>query len=82
MPQERLDATLAESKKAIQDANKALFDTIVEIAPETRDGNYALDTAYDGLAGYVARFPVNHFVLFSRDDDRRWHWRTEFPLGG
>jgi 2'-5' RNA ligase len=42
----------------------------------------ALDAAYDGLGDYVARFPVDHFVLFSRDDDNRWHWRTEYPLRG
>lgn len=52
----------------------------VTVAQEVDDA--ALDTVYDGLAGYVARFPVNHFVLFSRDAEHRWHWRTEFPLGG
>ena len=41
----------------------------------------ALDQAYEGLAEFVARFAVTHFVLFSRNDDRRWEWRTEFPLG-
>jgi 2'-5' RNA ligase len=41
----------------------------------------ALDRAYDGLSGFVARFPVRHFVLFSRDEGGRWHWRREFPLG-
>lgn len=41
----------------------------------------ALDRAYDGLSGFVARFHVDHFVLFSRNGDGRWHWRTEFPLG-
>lgn len=41
-----------------------------------------LDEAYDGLAGFAARFPVERIVLFSRDDDGRWTWRTEFPLGG
>lgn len=41
----------------------------------------ALDQAFEGLSDFVARFPVNHFVLFSRDDDRRWHWRSEFLLG-
>jgi 2'-5' RNA ligase len=40
-----------------------------------------LDEAYDGLAGFVARFTVDRFVLFDRDDDGRWHWRSEFPLG-
>jgi 2'-5' RNA ligase len=44
-------------------------------------GDAALDEAYDGLAGFVARFPVASFVLFYRDADRRWQWRTEFKLG-
>ena len=44
--------------------------------------NAGLDEAYDGLSDFVARFPVDHFVLFSRGDDRRWQWRTEFTLGG
>ena len=52
----------------------------VTVAQEV--GEEALDRAYDGLAGFVARFRVNHFVLFSRDESNRWHWRTEFPLGG
>jgi 2'-5' RNA ligase len=40
-----------------------------------------LDDAYEGLAGFVARFSVDNFVLFSRDPDGRWTWRREFPLG-
>ncbi len=52
----------------------------VTIAQEVDDA--ALDMAYDGLTDFVARFPVDHIVLFSRDADRRWHWRTEFTLGG
>ena len=42
----------------------------------------ALDAAYDGLAGFIARFEVTSFVLFSRDADQRWQWRREFALGG
>jgi 2'-5' RNA ligase len=41
----------------------------------------ALDAAYDGLAGFVARFEVTNFVLFSRDAQARWHWHREFALG-
>jgi 2'-5' RNA ligase len=41
-----------------------------------------LDEAYEGLAGFVARFRVEGVVLFSRDPDGRWQWRKEFPLGG
>jgi 2'-5' RNA ligase len=52
----------------------------VTVAQELADT--ALDDAYDGLAGFVARFPVNKFALFSRDHDRSWRWHTEFVLGG
>jgi 2'-5' RNA ligase len=41
-----------------------------------------LDDAYEGLAGFVARFSVDNFVLFSRSADGRWNWRREFALGG
>lgn len=51
----------------------------VTVAHEVDDP--ALDVAYDGLAGFVARFGVTDFVLSSRDEDHRWQWRTEFPLG-
>jgi 2'-5' RNA ligase len=52
----------------------------VTVAQEV--GDAALDRAYDGLSGFVARFPVTHFVLFSREPAGRWQWRTEFLLGG
>ena len=52
----------------------------VTVAQEISDA--ALDEAYDGLSDFVARFPVDHIVLFSRGEDRRWQWRTEFTLGG
>jgi 2'-5' RNA ligase len=52
----------------------------VTVAQEIDDA--ALDAAYDGLSGFVARFPVDGFVLFSRDEDDSWHWRSEFPLVG
>lgn len=51
----------------------------VTIAQEVDDD--ALDAAYEGLGDFVARFSVDHFVLFSRDEDCRWHWHTEYPLG-
>jgi 2'-5' RNA ligase len=41
-----------------------------------------LDDAYEGLAGFVARFSVDRFVLFARDPKGRWNWRREFPLAG
>jgi 2'-5' RNA ligase len=44
-------------------------------------GDPGLNEAYDGLSNFVARFPVESFVLFYRDADSRWQWRTEFVLG-
>jgi len=41
----------------------------------------ALDDAYSGLSGFVARFRVEKFALFKREPDGRWVWRTEFLLG-
>src|SRR5581483_23802 len=51
----------------------------VTVAHDVADD--ALDEAYDGLAGFVARFPVASFALFSRAEDGRWEWHTEFALG-
>ena len=51
----------------------------VTVAQEIDDA--ALDEAYDGLATFVARFPVDSFVLFSRDDAGIWTRRREFRLG-
>jgi hypothetical protein len=51
----------------------------VTIAHDIDDAS--LDAAYDGLAGFIARFEVAGIVLFSRDADQRWHWHREFPLG-
>jgi 2'-5' RNA ligase len=52
----------------------------VTVAQDIDDSG--LDLAYDGLAGFVARFSVRRFGLFSRDPGQRWRWRTEFELGG
>lgn len=52
----------------------------VTVAQDIPDAN--LDEAYDGLAGFVARFAVESVVLFSRDPDGRWQWRKEFALDG
>ncbi|WP_375496938.1 2'-5' RNA ligase family protein [uncultured Jatrophihabitans sp.] len=41
----------------------------------------ALDEAYEGLSNFIARFPVESFVLFSRGSDGGWNWGREFPLG-
>ena len=51
----------------------------VTVAHEIADPQ--LDEAYEGLSGFVARFPVEQIVLFSRDDDGRWEWRSEYKLG-
>lgn len=51
----------------------------VTVAHDIDDAS--LDAAYDGLAGFIARFHVTSFVLFSRDGDHRWQWHREFPLG-
>jgi 2'-5' RNA ligase len=50
----------------------------VTIAQDVDDAS--LDAAYDGMSGFVARFAVERFVLFSRDCAGRWQWRREFPL--
>ena len=51
----------------------------VTVAQEIDDA--ALDAAYDGLSGFVARFPVGKFAMFTRDADQRWQVRSEFELG-
>lgn len=51
--------------------------TVAQDVPEA-----GLDEAYEGLAGFVARFPVERFALFSRDGEGRWNGCTEFELGG
>jgi len=51
----------------------------VTVAQDIPDA--ALDEAYEGLSGFVARFPVERFALFSREADGTWAWRTEFELG-
>jgi len=40
-----------------------------------------LDEAYDGLAGFEARFPVTGFTLFEHGTDGVWRVRSEFPFG-
>lgn len=41
----------------------------------------ALDTAYDGLADFVARFPILTFQLFELKDDEGWVKFAEYELG-
>lgn len=50
--------------------------TVAQLVPDD-----ALDLAYEGLAGFVARFRVNSFVLFKRNRDERWDEYNEFTLG-
>jgi 2'-5' RNA ligase len=42
----------------------------------------ALDEAYEGLAGFIARFTVLSFQLFERLPDGAWRQLREYPLGG
>lgn len=51
----------------------------VTVAQDIDDAG--LDEAYEGLSSFVARFPVEAFVLFSRGRSGNWQWGTEFPLG-
>jgi 2'-5' RNA ligase len=50
--------------------------TVAQLVPDD-----ALDLAYDGLSGYVARFHVTSFVLFKRNKDGSWDEHDEFALG-
>jgi len=51
----------------------------VTVAQDVPD--VALDLAYDGLSGFVARFAVEQFTLFERHPDGKWLPRQDFPLG-
>lgn len=50
----------------------------VTVAQEVSDE--ALDEAYDGLAGFMARFPVDHFSLYQLGDDGVWT-HEDYRLG-
>jgi hypothetical protein len=41
-----------------------------------------LDRAYDGLAGFEARFPVPAFSVFAQETGGVWVPRKDFALGG
>lgn len=41
----------------------------------------ALEEAYDGLAGFTARFPVDGIELFTRCPDAQWQREHQFALG-
>jgi 2'-5' RNA ligase len=75
---ERLEATIRRGPLARE--LEFPYHPHVTVAQDLDEA--ALDEAYEGLAGFVARFPVGRFALFSRDDEGCWTWRTEFPLGG
>jgi 2'-5' RNA ligase len=45
-------------------------------------GPAALDTAYDGLSDFAARFTVRGFTLFEHGRDGHWRPEQEFPFGG
>jgi 2'-5' RNA ligase len=42
----------------------------------------ALDTLYEQLAGFTARFTVTSFTLYVHGVDGRWRPVRDFPLGG
>jgi 2'-5' RNA ligase len=42
----------------------------------------ALDEAFEGLRDYVAQFSVDHFTMYTQDDQGAWHARQEFALTG
>jgi 2'-5' RNA ligase len=51
----------------------------VTVAQDVPDA--ALDLAYEGLSGFVARFAVDQFTLFKRHPDGKWLPRQDFALG-
>jgi 2'-5' RNA ligase len=51
----------------------------VTVAQDVPD--VALDLAYEGLSGFVARFAVDQFTLFERHPDGKWLPRQDFALG-
>ena len=51
----------------------------VTVAQEVADA--ALDEAYEGLSGFVARFSVDRIGLFAQQPDGTWATRAEYPLG-
>jgi 2'-5' RNA ligase len=51
----------------------------VTVAQDIPDGQ--LDAAYDGLASFIARFPVDHFSLFERAPGGAWSRLEDFRLG-
>jgi 2'-5' RNA ligase len=40
----------------------------------------SLDTAFDDMADYQARFDVDHFTFYVHGDDGRWRPVQDFPL--
>lgn len=50
--------------------------TVAHDVPDDR-----LDAAYEGLAGFDARFRVWGFTLFEHGPDRRWRPQRDFPFG-
>ncbi len=42
----------------------------------------ALDSVFDELAGFEARFPVEGFILYEHGDDGHWHPQRRFRLLG
>ena len=72
-------STLERRRWALDRELEFPYHPHVTVAQDLSDT--ALDAAYDGLSGFVARFPVGAFALFNRGTDGRWQWQTEFYLG-
>jgi 2'-5' RNA ligase len=51
--------------------------TVAHDVPEA-----ALDAAFDELASFEARFPVDGFTLYEHGDDSRWHPQRRYVLSG
>lgn len=56
------------------------FHPHVTVAQHVEDA--ALDRAYEELADFTCRFPVEEFALYLRDDEAGWSPHLTFALGG
>jgi 2'-5' RNA ligase len=75
---ELLAAAIAASGDVTRDARFPYHPHVTvaqDVPPE------ALDSVFDELAGFSARFPVRSFTLFSHGGEGPWRPRRDFPLG-
>jgi 2'-5' RNA ligase len=79
---ELLAAAIASADDVHRDA-RFPYHPHVTIAQDVPSA--ALDAAFDDLADFEARFPVEAFTLFTHDDsaggEGPWQPRADFPLG-